>query len=130
MSIMIPIRFAGLAVLLSVVSASASDNVAANDIVVWDNSPAMVAAQPAAPSPVAVAVQPVTPAAPDRPVIAAAAEKPVVTDLGAARASIVKRVATPASRLVHRIAPPPSVRLGCSGVWCGRQFVLMLGTAY
>jgi hypothetical protein len=33
------------------------------------------------------------------------------------------------ARLAHRVSPIRS-DLNCSGVWCGRQFVLMLGIGY
>jgi NaMN:DMB phosphoribosyltransferase len=115
MSILIPLRLAGLALLLSVVSASAADDAIAKDVVVTDAAPVVVAAQP------------VTPVAADKPAIATTVK--AATDLGTARASTVKRVALPVPRPIHRTVPQ-YVHLGCSGIWCGRQFVLMLGTAY
>jgi hypothetical protein len=30
----------------------------------------------------------------------------------------------------HRHVTPIPVDLGCAGIWCGRQFVLMIGVAY
>jgi len=36
------------------------------------------------------------------------------------------------TRLSHHIRPvnPVESNLGCTGTWCGRQFVLILGVAY
>lgn len=109
-SMLLPFRLAavaGLALILSMTSASAAEDVAAKE-------PAVAAAPVAADKPAAVA--------------SATTEKPA-TDLGAARAAADKRAAAPAPRVIRRAAPPQHA-LSCSGIWCGRQFVLMLGTAY
>jgi hypothetical protein len=123
--ISLSLRLAGLAVILSVASASAADGVFSRDIlsmdilskdvITKDSATAVIAAQPAAP-------------AADRPVATTVAEEASVTDLGAARAA-GKRIAAPAPRVFRRPAPQHA-RLECSGIWCGRQFVLMLGTAF
>ena len=105
---------AGLALILSVVSASAADGVASQDV----SAPAVVAAQPATPAPANSGKSPRT----------ATTEKTTATDLGAARAATARRIAAPAPRTIRRT--PQHARLDCSGVWCGRQFVLMLGVAY
>ena len=101
---------AAVAFTLSVTSACAAE-----DEVVKPSAPAGVAATPAAPA-----------AAADKPVATASAQK-ANTDLGAARIATARR--TVAHRVIHRPAPQP-IRLSCSGIWCGRQFVLMLGIAY
>jgi hypothetical protein len=51
--------------------------------------------------------------------------------LARAPSSPVKPKAVRHSKLaVARAAPAPHPSWGCSGYWCGRQFVLMLGIGY
>ncbi len=119
MSKLLPLRLAGLAVILSVASASAADDAVSPGGVTRDSTPAVVTVQPAASAPADAGKAAVT----------VAAEKSAATDLGAARAAVARRVAPPAPRVI-RHATPQHARLGCSGAWCGRQFVLMLGVAY
>jgi hypothetical protein len=116
---LLPLRLAGLALLLSVVSASAADDVVSQGSVARDSAPAAISAQPATP---------VTADA-GKPAATPPAEKTAATDLGAARTVAAKRVIAPTPRVI-RHATPQHARLGCSGAWCGRQFVLMLGVAY
>lgn len=54
-----------------------------------------------------------------------------------ARASVSPQLGSAKSRAVHRAKPSmvrapsaPQPAFGCSGSWCGRQFVLMLGVGY
>lgn len=48
-----------------------------------------------------------------------------------AHAATTKPKAVRPSKLsVARAAPSPQPSLGCSGYWCGRQLVLMLGVGY
>lgn len=118
MSKLLPLRLAGLALILSVASASAADDAVSPGGVTRDSATAVVTVQPAS-----------APADAGKAAVTAAAQKAAATDLGAARAAVAKRVATPAPRVI-RHATPQHARLGCSGAWCGRQFVLMLGVAY
>ena len=47
--------------------------------------------------------------------------------LAPARPKAVRAVQAP---VVVRSSPPPQRHWDCSGSWCGRQFVLMLGVGY
>ena len=125
-SLSLPLRLAGLVLLLSVTSASAADDVGAGSEAVRDSAPAVAAVQPATPAPATTADAGKTNA---KAATNATVEKPTATDLGAARTSVSRRVATPTPRAIRRFTAEP-VRLSCSGIWCGRQFVLMLGIAY
>jgi hypothetical protein len=57
-----------------------------------------------------------------------------VTDISAngsrkAPAHVRRHGPTRVSHYVHPVRPAES-NLGCSGVWCGRQFVLIVGIGY
>jgi hypothetical protein len=64
---------------------------------------------------------------------AVAAEDAVATDVSAKAASSMERRHVPArialSRYVRHVSPAPR-QADCSGSWCGRHFVLMVGIGY
>ena len=65
------------------------------------------------------------------PVPAFAAEQtPAATVTNKASATPIKHHAP--GRISHHVAPvrPVASDLGCSGLWCGRQFVLIVGIGY
>ena len=65
------------------------------------------------------------------PVPAFAAEQtPAATAPNKASASPIKHHAP--GRISHHVAPvrPVASDFGCSGLWCGRQFVLIVGIGY
>jgi len=119
-SMLLPFRLAavaGLALILPMTSASAAEDVAAKEPAATA-APVAAIARSAEAAP--VAAKPVT--------AASATTEKAATDLGAARAAADKRVAATAPRVIRRAAPQRA--FNCSGTWCGRQFVLMLGTSY
>jgi hypothetical protein len=65
------------------------------------------------------------------PVPAFAAEQsPAASTLNKASITPIKHRAP--GRISHHVAPvrPLASDLGCSGLWCGRQFVLIVGIGY
>ena len=62
---------------------------------------------------------------------ATAAEETVATDVSA-KASPIKHRRMASVRHVRRLADvtPLQRQLGCSGEWCGRQFVLIIGIGF
>lgn len=60
-----------------------------------------------------------------------AADETVATDVSA-KSSAAKHRRVAHVRHVHRVAAVTSLQrnLGCSGEWCGRQFVLMIGIGF
>jgi len=62
---------------------------------------------------------------------ATAAEETVATDVSA-KASPIKHRRMASVRHVRRLADvtPLQRQLGCSGEWCGRQFVLIVGIGF
>jgi hypothetical protein len=62
---------------------------------------------------------------------ATAAEQTVATDVSA-KASPIKHRRMASVRHVRRLADvaPLQRQLGCSGEWCGRQFVLIVGIGF
>jgi hypothetical protein len=62
---------------------------------------------------------------------AIAAEEAIATDVSAKSSPIKHRRMTSVRHVRHVAAVTPLQRnLGCSGEWCGRQFVLMIGIGY
>jgi hypothetical protein len=61
----------------------------------------------------------------------AAEDTSVATDVSA-KASPLKHRRMASIRHVRHVAAvsPPQRNLGCSGEWCGRQFVLMIGIGF
>lgn len=82
------------------------------------------AGEPSASQPVAPAAEADRPAMQD-PAREALAQAPVAVPLPSSRPKTIR----PAKLRVARAAASPSGR-GCSGYWCGRQFVLIVGVAY
>jgi hypothetical protein len=64
---------------------------------------------------------------------AVAAEDAVATEASAKAASSMERRHVPArialSRYVRHVSPAPG-QVDCTGSWCGRHFVLMVGIGY
>jgi hypothetical protein len=60
-----------------------------------------------------------------------AAEESVATDVSA-KSSLIKHRRMASVRHVRHVAAvaPLQRQLGCSGEWCGRQFVLMIGIGF
>jgi hypothetical protein len=60
-----------------------------------------------------------------------AAEQAVATDVSAKSSAAKHRRLTSLRHVRHVAAVTPQQRnLGCSGEWCGRQFVLMIGIGF
>jgi hypothetical protein len=60
----------------------------------------------------------------------AAEQTPAASAPNKASTTHIKRYAP--VRISHHVSPvtPVASELGCSGVWCGRQFVLIVGIGY
>ncbi len=60
-----------------------------------------------------------------------AAEEGIATDLSAKSSAAKHRRVTSVRHIRHVATATPLQRnLGCSGEWCGRQFVLMIGIGF